>query len=345
MGTLFLSAVIIAQDIGLLHGHSVYSLDGSKFKANASNAKSRKKSALEKELCSLKEELNSYLSELKLSGDAAGKEDKRSKADMDSMLSQLDALSDGEIKDPKIKNKMSLESSKDIYKQRSSDVEAVFGQIKHNRKFSAFLVRGLPKVKAQFQLVCIAHNLGKIMKYLGQNPDMAAEIYGELARLILRILRKCSSGKFLLKNALYAKISSFWRNIGRVHSQPQKYHAWFVKYKELLWDGRVEELLADLLDEAKSAKNSTPLFKLHNYFKDRKERIRYKEFREKGYFIGSGAIESANSYSIQNRLKRSRMKWKVENANGLAHLRNIYYSDQWDEIWDEIWDETWSKAA
>ena len=106
MGTLFLSAVIIAQDIGLLHGHSVYSLDGSKFKANASNAKSRKKSVLEKELCSLKEELNSYLSELKLSDDVStDKEDKRPKADMDSMLSQLDALSDGEIKDPKIKKK------------------------------------------------------------------------------------------------------------------------------------------------------------------------------------------------------------------------------------------------
>ena len=121
----------------------------------------------------------------------------------------------------------------------------------------------------------------------------------------------------------------------------EKYHPWFVKYKEMLWDGRVEELLADLLDEAKSAKNSTPLFKLYNYFKGRKERIRYKEFREKGYFIGSGAIESANSYSIQNRLKRSRMKWKVENANGMAHLRNGYYSDRWDEIWGKIW----SKAA
>ena len=72
-----------------------------------------------------------------------------------------------------------------------------------------------------------------------------------------------------------------------------------------------------------------------------KERIRYKEFREKGYFIGSGAIESANSYSIQNRLKRSRMKWKVKNANGLAHLRNIYYSDQWDKTWSKAW----SKAA
>ena len=88
-------------------------------------------------------------------------------------------------------------------------MEAVFGQIKNNRKFRDFLVRGLPKVKAQFQLVCIAHNLGKIMKYLRQNPDVAAEIYGELARLILRIFRKCSFGKFLLKNALYAKISFF----------------------------------------------------------------------------------------------------------------------------------------
>ena len=101
----------------------------------------------------------------------------------------------------------------------------------------------------------------------------------------------------------------------------------------MLWDDRVDELSSALLAEAKSTKKSTPLFKLHSYFHHRKNRIKYKQFREKGYSTGSGAIESANSYSIQNRLKRSRMKWKVENAKGIAHLRNIHYSGRWDKVW------------
>jgi hypothetical protein len=29
----------------------------------------------------------------------------------------------------------------------------------------------------------------------------------------------------------------------------------------------------------------------------------YRSFREKGYFVGSGAIESANRYLMQNRMK------------------------------------------
>ena len=87
-----------------------------------------------------------------------------------------------------------------------------------------------------------------------------------------------------------------------------KYHFWVKKYKEMLWNGDVEELLESLLEEAKASSKQTPYRKLYAYFNSRKERIRYKEFREKDYLIGSGAVESANSYSIQGRLKRSRMK-------------------------------------
>jgi hypothetical protein len=40
--------------------------------------------------------------------------------------------------------------------------------------------------------------------------------------------------------------------------------------------------------------------------------MRYKEFRDKGYFIGSGSIESANKYLVLKRLKQSGMKWCIE---------------------------------
>lgn len=45
--------------------------------------------------------------------------------------------------------------------RRGIEVEAVFGQIKENRQFRRFLLRGLDKVTIEYGLVAIAHNLMK----------------------------------------------------------------------------------------------------------------------------------------------------------------------------------------
>jgi transposase len=48
------------------------------------------------------------------------------------------------------------------YDKRKITVEPVFGQIKAARGFRQFLLRGLESVKAEWQLVCTAHNLLKL---------------------------------------------------------------------------------------------------------------------------------------------------------------------------------------
>jgi len=45
--------------------------------------------------------------------------------------------------------------------RRMIEVESVFGQIKHNGHFRRFLLQGLSKVKTEFHLVAMAHNLKK----------------------------------------------------------------------------------------------------------------------------------------------------------------------------------------
>jgi hypothetical protein len=54
------------------------------------------------------------------------------------------------------------EKGKLLRKQRSTDVETVFGRIKQDWGFRRFLLRGLEKVKAEWGLLCIAHNLSKM---------------------------------------------------------------------------------------------------------------------------------------------------------------------------------------
>ena len=50
------------------------------------------------------------------------------------------------------------------YRLRKQIVEAVFGQIKQARGFRQFLLRGVENVRAEWALICIAHNLTKLAK-------------------------------------------------------------------------------------------------------------------------------------------------------------------------------------
>jgi len=52
------------------------------------------------------------------------------------------------------------------YKKRMHTAEPPFGNIKHNLGYRNFLLRGLKKVKGEFNLMCIAHNLKKIVSFL-----------------------------------------------------------------------------------------------------------------------------------------------------------------------------------
>jgi transposase len=49
------------------------------------------------------------------------------------------------------------------YRLRKQVVEPVFGQIKQAMGFRQFLLRGLAKVRSEWQLVCLAHNLRKLV--------------------------------------------------------------------------------------------------------------------------------------------------------------------------------------
>ena len=52
-----------------------------------------------------------------------------------------------------------------VYGLRKGVVEPVFGQIKAGRGFRRFSLRGLEKIRAEWRLVCLTHNLLKIWRY------------------------------------------------------------------------------------------------------------------------------------------------------------------------------------
>ncbi len=69
------------------------------------------------------------------------------------------------------------------------------------------------------------------------------------------------------------------------------------------------------------------------YFTNNKERMRYNEYREKGYHIGSGIIESACKHVVGQRLKQAGMTWSVEGADAIIQLRILWKNGEWDTFW------------
>jgi len=65
----------------------------------------------------------------------------------------------------KMAAKLRTEAGKALYARRKVIVEPVFGQIKGVRGFRRFLLRGLAKVRGEWRLVCLTHNLLKLWRY------------------------------------------------------------------------------------------------------------------------------------------------------------------------------------
>ncbi len=61
--------------------------------------------------------------------------------------------------------KVRTEQGRELYKQRKTIVEPVFGQIKEARGFRRFSLRGLKQIRGEWRLVCLTHNLLKIWRY------------------------------------------------------------------------------------------------------------------------------------------------------------------------------------
>jgi transposase len=61
--------------------------------------------------------------------------------------------------------KLRTKRGREKYARRKGMIEPVFGQIKHGRGFRQFLLRGLKKMRAEWRLVSLTHNLLKLWRH------------------------------------------------------------------------------------------------------------------------------------------------------------------------------------
>jgi len=104
--------------------------------------------------------------------------------------------------------------------------------------------------------------------------------------------------------------------------------------QDQLDQGQIEKLVASLhaLEHSHPGLAET-LQREANYFEQNKERMRYKAFRQQGFFVGSGVVE-AGCKTVVGRLKQSGMFWTVRGANAILALRCCQLSGKFEDYWD-----------
>jgi hypothetical protein len=72
------------------------------------------------------------------------------------------------------------------------------------------------------------------------------------------------------------------------------------------------------------------------YLCKREALMQYPRYREQGWPLGSGMVESANKLVVEARLKGAGMHWQARHVNPMLTLRNAVCNERWQETWDQI---------
>ena len=114
----------------------------------------------------------------------------------------------------------------------------------------------------------------------------------------------------------------------------KEYVPWAEIFIDKIEKGETEEALLLLPEEEKLPAN---VVNLRTYITNNIDKVDYPKYKEKGYFVGSGAIESANKVILQRRLKQAGMRWSVPGAQAVIALRCKWESGLWDsDVHDRV---------
>jgi hypothetical protein len=109
----------------------------------------------------------------------------------------------------------------------------------------------------------------------------------------------------------------------------------FVELRHVLLEqeggvAKVIRALKYLADKhPRSARIATEL----EYFRKRRQRMRYAEMTAAGLPIGTGVTEAACKTLVTQRLKQSGMRWGQEGGQAILNLRSWAQSERFDQAW------------
>ena len=133
-------------------------------------------------------------------------------------------------------------------------------------------------------------------------------------------------------------LSYVWEAAGLFES-PDAAHRDLTR-KRLLWilQGEVRRVIRGLrrmgTNHGLAGADKKDLDRICGYLEKNAGKMRYDEYLACGYPIASGVIERACRHLVKDRMERSGMRWTLEGARQMLHLRAEFQSDYWRTFLD-----------
>lgn len=111
----------------------------------------------------------------------------------------------------------------------------------------------------------------------------------------------------------------------------KKYKKWAETVIYYIETDQVKKALKKIADSPLSDKSKQTV-NLEGYITNNIDKIRYLEYKNKDYYIGSGMVESGNKSVIQRRMKQAGMRWSINGGQYMATLRAKHESKRWSDV-------------
>jgi len=102
---------------------------------------------------------------------------------------------------------------------------------------------------------------------------------------------------------------------------------WYDKRKDDLYQGDIHRITQPL--------DHSELFAHSGYFHNHQRRMQYHQFRDEGYPIGSGTVESGIK-QFKWRLSGPGMRWSRDGAERMIVIRSAILSNTFDDLWQAV---------
>jgi hypothetical protein len=159
------------------------------------------------------------------------------------------------------------------------------------------------------------------------------------ARGLWCLLEECFTAYAMGILDFYHAAQQLWKGAAAwLDGRTSNARRWFSWARHRLRHGQPDGVLADLAD-ALDVEGLPPTARdtvrtVYAYRQRHREHIDDAKYKELGLPLGSGMVESAGKWLIQQRFKGVGMRWSEDGFNHLLHLRLAWINGRWEALFD-----------
>jgi hypothetical protein len=133
-----------------------------------------------------------------------------------------------------------------------------------------------------------------------------------------------------------------WRATTALFDEPRSAQAlgWFRRWRHQLRHGQHQQVLSALTSlintDVFTGKALSTLLQVQAYFQRHHRHTRYQQFQQQQIPLGSGMVESACKWLIQQRFKGVGMRWSESGFNHLLLLRVAWANQRFDALFPTV---------